>query len=142
MTASDDSPDLDRAKAIFEQALAVVEAGRETFVRDQCGSDSELAELVLKLLGEHQQVQPTVKPPAPPAPTARTPDTDSLGEGPGDRIGPYLLVSKIGEGGMGVVYRAERTEPVKLTVALKVIKAGMDTREVIARFEVERQALA
>ena len=95
--------------------------------------------MVLKLLGEHQQVQPTVEPQSP---ADRTPDTDSLGEGPGDRIGPYLLVSKIGEGGMGVVYRAERTEPVKLTVALKVIKAGMDTREVIARFEVERQALA
>ena len=142
MTAPDDRPDLDRVKAIFERALAVAEAGREAFVRDQCGSDGELAEMVLKLLGEHQQVQPTVEPPAPAAPAGRKPDTEYLGERPGDRIGPYLLVSKIGEGGMGIVYRAERTEPVKLTVALKVIKAGMDTREVIARFEVERQALA
>ena len=60
----------------------------------------------------------------------------------GDRIGRYKLREKIGEGGFGVVYVAEQEEPVRRRVALKVIKLGMDTREVIARFEAERQALA
>ena len=59
-----------------------------------------------------------------------------------DRIGPYRLLEKLGEGGMGEVWLAEQSRPVKRRVALKVIKMGMDTREVIARFEAERQALA
>jgi serine/threonine protein kinase len=61
---------------------------------------------------------------------------------PGDRVGPYRVVASIGEGGMGVVYRAEQEEPVRRTVALKLIRPGMDTREVVARFEAERRALA
>jgi serine/threonine protein kinase len=65
-----------------------------------------------------------------------------LTEGPGTRIGPYRLLELIGEGGMGVVFRAEQQRPVRRTVALKVIKPGMDTDAVIARFEAERQALA
>jgi len=63
-------------------------------------------------------------------------------EKPGDTIGRYNLLQKIGEGGCGVVYMAEQEEPVKRRVALKVIKLGMDTKSVIARFEAERQALA
>ena len=63
-------------------------------------------------------------------------------EGPGSRIGPYKLLQKIGEGGMGIVYMAERMTPFRQMVALKVIKAGMDSRQVVARFEAERQALA
>jgi serine/threonine protein kinase len=75
------------------------------------------------------------------------PGTDTLPspallEQPGDRIGRYKLLQKIGEGGCGVVYVAEQEEPVRRRVALKVIKPGMDTRQVIARFEAERQALA
>ena len=62
--------------------------------------------------------------------------------GPGTVIGPYKLLEQIGEGGMGVVYMAEQTQPVRRKVALKIIKPGMDTRQVIARFEAERQALA
>src|SRR5207245_8719194 len=65
-----------------------------------------------------------------------------LTEKPGDRIGRYKLLQQIGEGGCGVVYMAEQEEPVRRRVALKVIKLGMDTKEVIARFEAERQALA
>ena len=63
-------------------------------------------------------------------------------EGPGSRIGPYKLLQKIGEGGMGAVYMAEQEKPVRRKVALKVIKPGMDTDQVVARFEAERQALA
>ena len=63
-------------------------------------------------------------------------------ERPGTQIGRYKLLEQIGEGGMGVVYVAEQTEPVRRRVALKIIKPGMDTRQVIARFEAERQALA
>ena len=63
-------------------------------------------------------------------------------EGPGTRIGPYKLLQKIGEGGMGVVYMAEQEQPVRRRVALKIIKPGMDTDQVVARFEAERQALA
>src|SRR5271168_5578439 len=65
-----------------------------------------------------------------------------LSDGPGARIGQYKLLEKLGEGGCGVVYVAEQEQPVRRRVALKVIKLGMDTREVIARFEAERQALA
>ena len=61
---------------------------------------------------------------------------------PGTVIGPYKLLQQIGEGGMGVVFMAEQTEPIQRTVALKIIKPGMDTRQVIARFEAERQAVA
>src|SRR6188474_819673 len=63
-------------------------------------------------------------------------------EAPGSRIGPYKLLQEIGEGGFGVVWMVEQQEPIRRCVALKIIKLGMDTREVIARFEAERQALA
>ena len=67
-------------------------------------------------------------------------DRDALNVG--SQIGPYHLLGVLGEGGMGVVYLAEQEQPVRRRVALKVIKLGMDTREVVARFEAERQALA
>ena len=66
----------------------------------------------------------------------------SIGEKPGDRIGRYKLLQQIGEGGYGVVYMAEQEEPVRRQIALKIIKPGMDTKSVMARFEAERQALA
>src|ERR1051325_11522092 len=68
--------------------------------------------------------------------------TQQMIEGLGTRIGPYKLLQQIGEGGMGVVYMAEQETPVRRKVALKIIKPGMDSRQVIARFEAERQALA
>ena len=74
--------------------------------------------------------------------TQLIPPTDPLTEKPGDRIGRYKLLEQIGEGGCGVVYMADQEEPVRRRVALKVIKLGMDTRQVMARFEAERQALA
>jgi serine/threonine protein kinase len=74
------------------------------------------------------------------APSSRA--TRPLAEGPGSRIGPYKLLQEIGQGGMGVVYLAEQERPVRRRVALKIIKPGMDTEQVVARFEAERQALA
>lgn len=71
-----------------------------------------------------------------------TQDSATIREQPGEQIGRYKLLQRIGEGGFGVVYMAEQEKPVRRKVALKVIKAGMDTTEVIARFEAERQALA
>ena len=74
--------------------------------------------------------------------TADNPEPGPISERPGSRIGPYKLLQKIGEGGMGTVYMAEQDKPVRRRVALKIIKAGMDTGLVVARFEAERQALA
>ena len=72
----------------------------------------------------------------------RPPESRPIVEGPGTRIGPYKLLERIGEGGMGVVFMAEQETPVRRKVALKIIKPGMDSSHVIARFEAERQALA
>src|SRR5205823_4008909 len=73
---------------------------------------------------------------------ARGADATALAERPGTVIGPYKLLEQIGEGGFGVVFMAEQQEPVRRKVALKVIKPGMDTKQVVARFEAERHALA
>src|SRR6185369_1184730 len=80
--------------------------------------------------------------PAAPPPTMTVAITLPLTEKAGDRIGRYKLMEKIGEGGCGIVYVAEQEEPVRRRVALKVIKLGMDTKQVVARFDAERQALA
>jgi len=74
--------------------------------------------------------------------SAATSDTPSLIEGPGTKIGHYELLELMGEGGMGLVYSAEQKEPIKRKVALKIVKLGMDTKQVVARFEAERQTLA
>ena len=81
-------------------------------------------------------------PPPDAGPTEDIPAPRHHTAGPGTRIGPYKLLQPIGEGGMGVVYMAEQERPIRRRVALKVIKAGMDTDQVVARFEAERQALA
>ena len=85
------------------------------------------------------------EPPSPPVPAPDTPPTrttDSPGSIAGQRIGPYQLRQKVGEGGMGEVWMAEQIAPIRRQVAVKIIKAGMDTARVIARFDAERQALA
>src|SRR3954464_3775451 len=145
--------DLQRVKEIF---LAAVErsdpAERQAFLREACGADEGLRRQVEALLGQHEQAGGFLESPppgmvhtvasdrgeaapptGPPAPRA---------EAVGSRIGPYKLLQKLGEGGMGIVWMAEQQEPVRRRVALKVIKLGMDTKNVIARFEAERQALA
>ena len=127
-----------REKEIFGQALDLTSsAERLAFLKDACGSDTTLLERLQALLQAHEAAEGFLPDqPAGPAPLI------SASEKPGDRIGRYKLREKIGEGGCGVVYVAEQEEPVRRKVALKIIKLGMDTKNVIARFEAERQALA
>ncbi len=112
---------------------------RAAFVQSHCGGDEELKRRIEKLLAAHLQAGSFLE--APPAQFQRTADA-AIQEGPGSVIGPYKLLEQIGEGGMGIVFMAEQMQPIQRRVALKIIKPGMDTRQVIARFEAERQALA
>src|SRR5689334_22589831 len=141
----------EREEAIFQGALDLRSPERAEYLRNACGEDRVLYKKVVSLLEADRRAGTFLeKPPSGvdhalmenglgAAPTARLPD---LTENPGDRIGRYKLLQKIGEGGCGAVYMAEQEEPVRRRVALKVIKLGMDTRTVVARFEAERQALA
>src|SRR4029077_2786108 len=111
----------------------------EAYIAAQCGDDAALRREVAELLAHHAPARAFLEAPA--AQRAATLDQPAR-ERPGTVIGPYKLLQQIGEGGMGVVWMAEQTQPVHRKVALKVIKPGMDSRQVIARFEAERQALA
>ncbi len=120
-------------------------AEREAFLNSACGSDGERRRRVEALLDAHLAMGDFMeKQPAESAAislkTAAASDVDN--DGLGRMIGPYKLLQKLGEGGCGVVYMAEQEAPVRRRVAVKVIKSGMDTKQVIARFEAERQALA
>jgi serine/threonine protein kinase/tetratricopeptide (TPR) repeat protein len=127
-------------EGIFLAALEIEEPGaRSSFLDRVCG-DAELRRHVERLLALDAQASGFLESPAS-TPTL-TVESESLPEGPGTVIGPYKLMEQIGEGGMGVVYVAEQHQPVRRKVALKIIKPGMDTKQVIARFEAERQALA
>jgi serine/threonine protein kinase/tetratricopeptide (TPR) repeat protein len=132
-----------REDAIVDAALDLPLGERETFLQKACGDDPRLRRLVEALLKAHHQVPTSIHD----APELSAPGGTMIVsvqpvEKPGDRIGHYKLLQQVGEGGCGVVYMAEQEEPVRRRVALKVIKMGMDTRQVIARFEAERQALA
>jgi len=131
-----------RDEAIFDSALQLPLEQRAEHVRQACGSDDEMRRRVEALLAAHEQAGGFLGEPAAPAPKATIVLSFPLTEKPGDKIGRYKLLQQIGEGGCGVVYMAEQEEPVRRRVALKVIKLGMDTKSVIARFEAERQALA
>jgi serine/threonine protein kinase/tetratricopeptide (TPR) repeat protein len=111
---------------------------RASFLAQACG-DPELRQQVERLLARDASAGNFLQHPAN-GPTIATPDTRI--ESAGTTIGPYKLLEQIGDGGMGVVYVAEQTRPVRRKVALKIIKPGMDTKQVVARFEAERQALA
>jgi serine/threonine protein kinase len=135
---------LDRPKIddIYLAAIEVTDDGeRAGYLDDVCGDDTELRSRVERLLSAQPEVTSFLEGPAPGLNLAST-IAQRIIEKPGDLIGPYKLLQQIGEGGMGVVYMAEQTEPIERRVALKIIKPGMDTRQVIARFEAERQALA
>jgi serine/threonine protein kinase/tetratricopeptide (TPR) repeat protein len=125
---------------IFFAALEIDDPdARSSFLEKACG-DCDVRQRVERLLARDAQASGFLESPA--APPTLTVDSPSLPEGPGTVIGPYKLMEQIGEGGMGVVYVAEQSKPVRRKVALKIIKPGMDTKQVIARFEAERQALA
>jgi serine/threonine-protein kinase len=129
-----------RAKSIFVNAVEIA-AGEQrlAYLEAQCGADQALRREVEDLLRHHGNVGGFMEEPlTSPAAAADAP----LREAPGARIGPYKLLEQIGEGGFGVVFMAEQVEPVRRKVALKVLKPGMDSKQVIARFEAERQALA
>jgi eukaryotic-like serine/threonine-protein kinase len=134
-----------REQAVFAQALhSATPQDRAAYLDGACGSDTALRRRVEALLRATADAGDFLEQP----PTGLGGDThgsspvSDLSEHPGDKIGRYKLLERIGEGGCGVVYMAEQEEPVRRRVALKVIKLGMDTKSVIARFEAERQALA
>ena len=143
-------------ESIFVGSLERLEpVDRAAYLEEACAGDPELRRRVEALLLAHERSGDLLDPPEEAlAPSTRHGVTPASGivatalaprgilEGPGTRIGPYKLLQPIGEGGMGVVFMAEQERPVRRMVALKVIKPGMDTALVVARFEAERQALA
>jgi serine/threonine protein kinase len=130
---------MDEASIFLEALQKPATADRAAYLEEACAGDAELRRSVEMLLKAHAKAGDFLhKTPADVGPTIDRP----LVERPGTVIGPYKLLQQIGEGGMGVVFMAEQTQPVQRKVALKVIKPGMDSRQVIARFEAERQALA
>src|SRR5436190_4427060 len=126
---------------IFRVAHEIPSApARSVYLAQVCGDDLTLYHRVIALLDAVEQERSFLERPA--APPAETILPSPITEKPGDSIGPYKLMEQIGEGGFGLVFVAEQHAPMRRKVALKVIKPGMDTREVVARFEAERQALA
>ena len=129
-----------QAKSIFLESLDLdsVEQRRQLFER-RCGSDSVLRREVERLFAHEQPAGQFLESPPPGMQDDIDDESNRLSP---TQIGPYTIREQIGEGGMGVVYVAEQSEPVQRKVAIKIIKPGMDSKEVIARFEAERQALA
>jgi eukaryotic-like serine/threonine-protein kinase len=129
-------------KEILADALEKADGTeRAAYLSQACGEDAQLRQHVKALLQAHEKAGSFLEEPATPPPgdvTMVLPPEES----PGALIGRYKILEQIGQGGFGVVYVAEQREPVKRRVALKIIKLGMDTRQVVARFEAERQALA
>jgi len=133
--------DFQRVKELFLAALQQDGAAkRSEFLDRECRSDLDLRQRVDALLVQHEAAGSFLESPA--VPFAATIDEPAASERPGTVIGPYKLLQQIGEGGFGTVFMAEQTRPVQRKVALKVIKPGMDSSQIIARFEAERQALA
>src|SRR5262249_34071836 len=123
------------------EAMAISGAQERAAYLDRvCAGNPALRASVDGLLRANVGASGFLKGPAPGL--AATLDVPAIREAPGAIIGPYELLQQLGEGGMGVVFMAEQQEPIRRYVALKIIKPGMDTRQVIARFEAERQALA
>ena len=142
----------ERLKRIFDEAQRLPAEARRAFVEQACGGDADLLDEAMATLAAADSADrrgflatgggadETAQIEAAGEPAAAAPATPA--ERPGQKIGRYKLLQQIGEGGMGTVWMAEQTTPLVRRVALKVIKLGMDTRSVIARFEAERQALA
>jgi serine/threonine protein kinase/Flp pilus assembly protein TadD len=142
--------DMQRARELFMYAVGKVPPERwDEYVCQACEGETELAQLVQHFLQVHREVGSFLEspvacltPPCVRSDEAISTIDEPISERPGTLIGPYKLLEQIGQGGFGVVFMAEQQQPVRRKVALKVIKPGMDTRQVIARFEAERQALA
>ena len=129
------------AETIFHQAISLAPDERAAFLKVACGDNRELQDQVQRLLEAHEDPDSYLNSPA--ETTSAIADSDRMTDvAAGTTIGNYKLLQKIGEGGFGVVYMAEQERPVRRKVALKIIKPGMDTAAVVARFEAERQALA
>ena len=135
--------------ALFAQARDMPPSQQEEFLAEAC-DDGQLRREVLALLAAYRDA-PKSEIANPIVPkneiirgydAARMSDTEPAGLAIGTKLGKYKLLQKLGEGGMGFVYMADQTEPVARRVALKIIRPGMDSREILARFEAERQALA
>ncbi|MBL9176023.1 MAG: tetratricopeptide repeat protein [Verrucomicrobiales bacterium] len=138
---------MNHAEDIYLAARERTGADREDYLRSACGADAELRKRVDAMLARSGEAEEFFREPIDPASTTGLRglirnELGGLQEGEGSVIGRYKLLQQIGTGGMGVVYMAEQEEPVRRRVALKIIKLGMDTRQVVARFEAERQALA
>ncbi|QDU65108.1 serine/threonine-protein kinase [Engelhardtia mirabilis] len=137
-----------RAKDVFLDALDLPAAERRAFVREACGDDDELARRVASLLAAHGDSTGGGDQGGLPAPQDVFNAALEAGRrggaelAPGDEVAGYVLERVLGEGGFGTVYLAKQEQPVRRRVALKVLKLGMDTRAVVARFEAEREALA
>jgi serine/threonine protein kinase/tetratricopeptide (TPR) repeat protein len=130
---------LDVIETVFFAALEKESpAAQAAYLDEACRGDSDLRRSVERLLAAHPKVAGVVPTLAPGLAAAAPPADEHIGT----IIGPYKLIEQIGEGGMGLVFMAEQKEPVRRKVALKVLRPGMDTRHVVARFEAERQAVA
>ena len=137
----DETKAINREEQIFLGALELgPNADVDKYLQNECHGDDELRIRVEELLNYHQRIDNILDETSAGLLGGSKPDADSIGVG--TQIGPYKLLQQIGIGGMGVVFMAEQNEPVRRKVAIKIIKLGMDTRNVIARFEAERQALA
>ncbi len=135
----------DNEEVLFWAALERAKGPeREAYLDQACAGDESLRRRLAALLRADESPHPFLEPQVGDSlgQTTTPPTPDFAVEEAGARIGRYKLLEKIGEGGCGVVYRAEQEEPIRRRVAFKVIKLGMDTKQVIARFEAERQALA
>src|SRR5215471_561760 len=134
----------DREQALLILAAAKPIPERAAFLERECGEDKALRARLEVLLAARELPEPSTDAPAGTieADTKLDFSDAPTDETVGRKIGRYKILEKIGEGGYGMVYVAEQTEPVRRRVALKVIKLGMDTKQVVARFEAERQALA
>lgn len=127
----------DKIKSILGRVLELEEPERPAFLDDACGNDADLRQAVESLMGDADQATTFLRTDSLPkagnfAPRSSAPD----------QVGKYRMIRRIGEGGMGQVWLAEQTDPVRRLVAVKIIKSGMDSSQVIARFQAERQALA
>ncbi|MCC9645353.1 protein kinase [Rhodopirellula sp. JC740] len=125
-------------ESLFAEAIELPTQERKAYLDRVCEADSSLRERMERLLLAHEQTDPLLDFEE----SAEDGASDRLNVDVGQDIGPYRLLQKLGEGGFGVVFMAEQRAPVRRQVALKVIKPGMDSRSVVARFEAERQALA